>query len=281
MVDITLGRADACIYCGDTGENRSAEHVIAASLGGRFVIEAASCKTCSDLTSLLELGVSRRTYHLARAYYKLPTRRPNKYPKTAEVRVKLGKYGPKKKLEVPLAEAPISLVIPQYLRKESKDVAGPVWSLAQLKGVVVDEGNLQQKVRAIQKRHKCHGARFPSFPFRVDGNFERTLWKSAYGFFWVTSRESLESSQALDFIFGKAEPYKKIDGEILVQDIFSIDKSKPCGHVAAASIYTLDEEEHSHLYCEMHFFEILGLPIYCCRIPNASGQPLERIDFAH
>ena len=97
----------------------------------------------------------------------------------------------------------------------------------------------------------------------------------------MTSRDSLEVLQARDFVLGNADYYKKKDGEILVQDIFSIYKSKPSGQVAAVSNYSLDEEVHSHLYCEMYFPAILGLPIYCCRIPKISGQPLERIEFAH
>ncbi|WP_144038983.1 hypothetical protein [Gemmobacter megaterium] len=223
--------------------------------------------------------MSRRIFHLARAFYKMPTRRPKEYPKTVAVNVLFGKYGPKREVLVPLSDAPIVIVAPIYRTDNKKDAEGRIWSLGQLEVTQIDRERFHGRVDAILRRYKAHSVTMESLPFKVNGDFERTIWKTAYGFFWLTDRDSLEASAAKAFIFGTTELYQVRGNEIYYQDMFSRKRQKLLGHRAAAAVYTMEEENHSHLYCEMNFFEKLGLPLYYCRILNASGQPFERVNF--
>jgi len=50
-----------CIYCGSVGPLKD-EHIIPFSLGGRAVIEAASCGDCEKVTSYLD-GIWRGNDH--------------------------------------------------------------------------------------------------------------------------------------------------------------------------------------------------------------------------
>jgi 5-methylcytosine-specific restriction endonuclease McrA len=56
-----------CIYCGSTGPLKD-EHIIPLSLGGKAVIEAASCGDCEKVTSYLDGYLARQIFHEPRSH---------------------------------------------------------------------------------------------------------------------------------------------------------------------------------------------------------------------
>ncbi|MBP6077135.1 MAG: hypothetical protein KA520_12490 [Nitrosomonas sp.] len=51
-----------CIYCGNTDEKLTKEHIVPRGLGGTCTIPSASCKKCQKITSQLEHSILRGTY---------------------------------------------------------------------------------------------------------------------------------------------------------------------------------------------------------------------------
>ncbi len=68
-----------CIYCGSTGPLKD-EHIIPFSLGGKAVIEAASCGDCEKVTSYLDGYLARQIFHEYRAHAGMKSRRPKERP---------------------------------------------------------------------------------------------------------------------------------------------------------------------------------------------------------
>jgi len=66
-----------CIYCGSSSELRD-EHVVPFGIGGRHVIEAASCAACEKITSNFERVVTRDIWGYSRLAANAPSRRPNR-----------------------------------------------------------------------------------------------------------------------------------------------------------------------------------------------------------
>jgi HNH endonuclease len=82
MVDIQgvkLPGYGRCIYCGATGSLKD-EHIIPFSLGGKAVIEAASCGHCEKITSYLDGYLARQIFHEYRAHTGMKSRRPKERP---------------------------------------------------------------------------------------------------------------------------------------------------------------------------------------------------------
>ena len=68
-----------CIYCGSTGDLKD-EHIIPISLGGKAVIEKASCGGCEKVTSYLDGYLARHIYNEYRAHAGMKSRRPKQRP---------------------------------------------------------------------------------------------------------------------------------------------------------------------------------------------------------
>jgi len=76
---IRLPAPGSCIYCGSSGP-LSDEHAIALGLGGRLILDDASCQTCSRITSVFERKVLRGFMEPARITASFPTRRKKRRP---------------------------------------------------------------------------------------------------------------------------------------------------------------------------------------------------------
>ena len=68
-----------CIYCGSAGPLKD-EHIIPFSLGGKAIIEAASCGNCEKITSYLDGYLARQIFHEYRAHVGMKSRRPKQRP---------------------------------------------------------------------------------------------------------------------------------------------------------------------------------------------------------
>jgi hypothetical protein len=84
-----VGLVGFCIYCG-SNESLSDEHVIPFALGGNAILEKASCKRCSKITSEFERRVLRGFMLEARTAARFPTRRPKERPTTLPLMAKRG-----------------------------------------------------------------------------------------------------------------------------------------------------------------------------------------------
>jgi hypothetical protein len=70
----------SCIYCGRSGLVLTDEHIMPLFMGGKHIIEKASCFKCSTLTSKFEMDVARKLWGDARNSYDAPSRRKGKRP---------------------------------------------------------------------------------------------------------------------------------------------------------------------------------------------------------
>lgn len=68
-----------CIYCGVTGALKD-EHIVPFSLGGKAIIEAASCGACEKITSYLDGYLARQIFHEYRVHVGMKSRRPKERP---------------------------------------------------------------------------------------------------------------------------------------------------------------------------------------------------------
>src|SRR5258708_20675424 len=77
-----------CIFCGsDGGGDLCREHIIPKSLGGKAVIQEASCKACEAITSYVDGYLARAIYLEYRAHAGAPSRRKNERPTEFPARV--------------------------------------------------------------------------------------------------------------------------------------------------------------------------------------------------
>jgi len=102
-----------CIYCGNTDDLRR-EHVIPYALGGRMVLQKATCKTCADITSEFEGDVLRGPFRAVRAFRGLGSRSGfSGMPEAEEVTVS-GDSEQDSVVEVPREDMPLLLPFPLF-----------------------------------------------------------------------------------------------------------------------------------------------------------------------
>jgi hypothetical protein len=98
-----------CIYCGQA-ESLSDEHVVPLGLNGNFVLRAASCETCRQITSRFETALLRGGFRSAREALQYRTRSRNR-PRTLPVFGLPDVKGGRKELD--LADYPVTLIMPR------------------------------------------------------------------------------------------------------------------------------------------------------------------------
>ena len=99
-----FGVVGRCIYCGST-KDLSDEHIIPYGLGGKSVLEKASCKRCASITSQFEKEVLRETYFEFRNSMNFPTRNKQNRPESILINVETND-GEIKELTIPSQEHP-------------------------------------------------------------------------------------------------------------------------------------------------------------------------------
>lgn len=65
-----------CIYCGRDDTELTDEHIVPFGLGGKLVLEQASCKACAKVTGKVEGARLRAMFAPLRSRAGLPSRRP-------------------------------------------------------------------------------------------------------------------------------------------------------------------------------------------------------------
>lgn len=74
-----------CIYCGDEKSPLTDEHIVPYFIGGKHIIEKASCNACADITKRFEQDVARDLWGDARNSYNAPTRRKKERAKKISI----------------------------------------------------------------------------------------------------------------------------------------------------------------------------------------------------
>jgi len=110
----TVGR---CIYCGKTKEQTpenklTEEHVIPYSLDADVYLEDASCLSCAEITSGIELHVARTILGDHRIHQNVQTRHPKRRPKTLKTRIR--QQGIERTEELLIKDHPYFLAMPVW-----------------------------------------------------------------------------------------------------------------------------------------------------------------------
>ena len=267
-----------CMYCGKSGpESFTDEHVIAECMGGELIIPNSTCSACSAITSKIELLIARGALYEARAKFNTQSKRRKNYPKTLPVKLMIGKYGPEKVVEVPINEAPIFVIIPHYscFRTENENL----YSICQLTATAMDEDDNRESFTKLFAKYNVHSAEAVTRSIEAEV-FVRMLWKSAYGFFWITDQESVKGSKIAQYILGGLRPFHSEaskNGKLLAINLTSQNRTRSNDFKASARIYSMGQEGDKFIYCELDFMSPFGLPKYTCRIKNLSLTSIDEV----
>lgn len=101
-----------CIYCGESDTPLSNEHVIPLALGANDVLLNASCKRCSDITSLIERKICNESLGDFRNALNMPTRRPNNRSDSIDINREVGEE--RTTTTVPWDRYPAILGLPRF-----------------------------------------------------------------------------------------------------------------------------------------------------------------------
>lgn len=99
-----------CIYCGSKHVDLSDEHILPYSLGGKEILQQASCETCARITSQLEGSVSRNMLGSLRTALDYPTYHKKSRP---PLQVVASVEGISWRVTVEPSEYPLFVVLPQ------------------------------------------------------------------------------------------------------------------------------------------------------------------------
>ncbi|MES2434405.1 MAG: HNH endonuclease [Pseudomonadota bacterium] len=276
MPNVEFLPANKCIYCRTSDAELSNEHIVALSLGGKFILPSASCSACSVITAKLEQNFTRQSLGEVRSFYEMPTRRKIERTKFVKVNVLYGKYGPTGEIDIPISEAPIHYIIPSYnVKKRDEDGLGSVGTLT---AQHLPNSLQDVKFQSLMRKHKVYSMTVEACGILV-GNFERVLWKIVLGIGWHYFPKSLNFSKISEMVLGvksclfESDP----DGELLLKNIYSLPRHPQNYSDARLAIFTKIDEDHRFIYVEIDFFANLGFPLYF--LPNVDTELDQRYDF--
>jgi hypothetical protein len=174
----TSREINRCIYCNAVGPDLSREHIIPAGLNGDLTLAAASCRTCSDITSAVELDVLRTAVGPLRDALKLRSRRPEKRKTHLPMYVRRGET--RVQIQVPIDEHPTMLALPTLAppgciagRPDSESIEIVQMRVTQLTGLPFNE---------LHKKYGVDADEIGTTIAHHPHNFARLLAKIAYGF---------------------------------------------------------------------------------------------------
>lgn len=162
-----------CIYC-SAQDGLSDEHIIPFGLGGNLVLPEATCRSCADVTSLIERKVLRGFMYGARIVGDFPTYRKKKRPKTVLTKL-IHADDSTTEYELPVEAAPGFLILPTFARATILD------GRPATKGVLIKGQETIHFGAAVDEVVKKHGARGIEFTSDIEATeFAQMLAKIAY-----------------------------------------------------------------------------------------------------
>jgi HNH endonuclease len=101
-----------CIYCGSDGgdDGLRDEHILPYCLGGKTIIQQASCKACEAITSYLDGYLGRKVFYELRVHSDVQTRNPKERP--THLKATLQVAGELEVRSFPAKEQPYAVAMP-------------------------------------------------------------------------------------------------------------------------------------------------------------------------
>ncbi|MBX3521159.1 MAG: hypothetical protein KF835_14200 [Xanthobacteraceae bacterium] len=108
------GPVGRCIYCGSDGgaDGLGDEHIIPFALGGRAILQDASCRACEAETSYLDGYLARNSYYDLRVHNNIQSRRPKERPKKLPTIISI--EGEDRRFEADIADHPHFVHLPVW-----------------------------------------------------------------------------------------------------------------------------------------------------------------------
>lgn len=250
MKTVTVG---CCIYCQRADVSLSREHIIPYGLNGEWILQQASCASCSKVTSQIEEDVLRNMLSAPRTIFKMRSYRPKKRKKTLPLQVE--KHGKRHIIQIPVEDYPIYMAMPLF--------APP----AHLSGKPYSSGIV---IRKETKRNVVHvgGATFlqlkEKYKFDYDYlgvrieyepvNFARMLAKIGFGMtVFAAGLPSIAENYVLPAIMGDTQDIGRWVGS---EDSAPVN---PTHGLHAVSIFAYGDEIHAkiRLFAQAHQNEYL------------------------
>lgn len=99
-----------CIYCGNSDEKLTKEHIVPRGLGGTYTIPSASCRKCQKITSQVEYSILRNTYLPLRTKANFPTGHKNNRPKSFKATI-IKTDGSSQNIEISTSKYPTLYIV--------------------------------------------------------------------------------------------------------------------------------------------------------------------------
>lgn len=161
-----------CVYCGASDVRLTDEHVVPLSLGGKHILEKASCDRCANITKKFEQDVARELWGDARKSYDAPSRRKKQRKSHVVLR---DPNNPSRTAKIPYSEYPAAMVF------YTMDKAGMLRGLPEFADVSNDWKLVAIHTDAKAKDfEKKWGVPLVSKFRHVPESFARTIAKIAY-----------------------------------------------------------------------------------------------------
>jgi hypothetical protein len=246
-----------CIYCGKDDQRLSDEHFLPLSLGGKHVIEKASCPACADTTKKFEQHVARDMWGDARNSYNAPSRRRNTRPTHITLH---DPDDPRRTVRVPYSEYPAPLIfykmhcagLLQGL-PEDVDISG-AWQFVAVMDEIKAKG-FEQKF-GIKLTAKCR---------HMPESFGRLLAKIGYGQILCSFDPWEFRPLCLPYILGQ-----KRNVSYIVGGTHDIPEPIPVGY----SLSTAAFGDHNRIFlvAEIRLYANAHAPVYHVVVGDVLGR---------
>lgn len=248
-----------CIYCGNSDEMLTDEHIVPYGLGGQHVLKKASCQSCNKVTTKFEEEVLRRLWKDARTSYGAPTRRKQKRARSTHISMIIP--GTTKLLQVPATEYPAAIVF--YEMGQAGALAGLYSSVdtSHFWGLV--EITDQQKLAAFRLRYRTE----PTMQLaHVPQSFARMVAKIAYGQVLTSLDPGDFRPYCLPFILGTRNNLSHIVGSNKGGEEPMIP-----GIGYRLRTYAFGKADHMFLVAEVRLLADNGTPVYHVLVGDVVG----------
>lgn len=260
---IIIQSKEECIYCGTRDVELTDEHVLPFFIGGKHVLEKASCRSCSKITTKFERHVAKGLWDDARNAYNASTRRPKKRKKHILLD---DQKNPGKKIKIPFNEYPAAMIF-YYM-----DAAGFLLGLPE----TTDRSNTwtfkaivdQQKLEAFEKKYP--GQLTAKMRFNHD-SYCRFLEKVAYCQILCSLDPSDFRPICLPYIMGE-----KTNHSFIVGSRKSIpEPQKGLGYTMSTICY--GTSEYIILMAEIRIIADNHTPVYHVLVGDVTGK--EKVEY--
>lgn len=190
-----FGIIGRCIYCGST-QDLTTEHIIPYGLGGKSILQKASCKKCAAITSQFEKEVLRETFFDFRNSMNFPTRNKKNRPEKILLKIETND-GESKELYLLPDEHPSLLLMIEF--EEPGILVG-----RKDNSLNVIASSLHGNPEKLGKFKDKYNVKSITSSTEYNQSFARLLAKIAYGYtIGIHSLKNLEQSYVVPYILDR------------------------------------------------------------------------------